>query len=85
MLDIKYVVGEDWEGIYIHNVLAYEGHRIRFKDGFDTVCKHINEVESAEYIQFSTYDIDQDWLEDKGSLPEKFENIPSELLEEWTS
>lgn len=85
MLDIKYVVGEDWEGIYIHNVLANEGHRIRFKDGFDTVCRHINEVESAEYIQFSTYDIDQDWLEDQGSLPEKFENIPSELLEEWTS
>ena len=85
MLDIKYVVGEDWEGIYIHNVLADEGHRIRFKDGFDTICRHINEVESAEYIQFSTYDIDQDWLEDQGSLPEKFENIPSELLEEWTS
>ena len=85
MLDIKYVVGEDWEGIYIHNVLTDEGHRISFKDGFDTICRHINEVESAEYIQFSTYDIDQDWLEDQGSLPEKFESIPSELLEEWTS
>ena len=85
MLDVKYVLGEDWEGIYINNVLVDERHKIRFRDGFETVCRHINEVESSEYIQFSTYDIDQDWLEDQGSLPKKIENIPSELLEEWTS
>lgn len=83
MLDVKYVVGEDWEGIYVNNVLVDEGHKIRFKDGFETICKYINEVESVDSIEFSTYDIDQDWLEDEGGLPEKFEDIPSKLLEEW--
>ena len=83
MLNVKYVVGEDWEGIYINNVLTDEGHRIRFKDGFEIICKHINELESVNNIQFSTYDIDQDWLEDQGSLPEKFEDISEDVLEEW--
>lgn len=82
MLDVKYVVGEDWEGIYIYNVMAYEGHKIRFKDGFNVICKHINEIENVDTIQFSTYYINQDWLENEGSLPEKFEDIPSDLLEE---
>ena len=83
MLDIKYVVGEDWEGLYINNALADEGHKIRFNDGFEVICEHINKVESVYYVQFSTYDIDQDWLEDTGSMPEKFEDIPSDMLEEW--
>lgn len=83
MLDVKYVVGEDWEGIYINNVLADEGHRIRFKNGFEVICNYINEIESVDNIQFSKYDIDQDWLEEQGSLPEKFEIIPNEMLEEW--
>ena len=37
MVDVKYIVGEDWEGIYIHDTLGDEGHRIRFKDGFDFI------------------------------------------------
>ena len=63
MLDIKYVIGEDWEGLYIRNVLVDEGHRIRFDDGFKFICNHINYVKGVESIQFSIYGIDQDWLE----------------------
>ena len=84
MIDVKYVVGEDWEGIYINNSLVEEGHRIRFKDGFEVICKHINEIKNIDSIQFTTYDVNQDWLEDKGGLPEKFEDIPNDLLEEWS-
>lgn len=84
MLDVKYVVGDDWEGIYINNVLVDESHNFRFERGFKNICKHINEVESVDTIQFSTYYINQDWLEDEGSLPEKFDDIPNDLLEEWT-
>ena len=83
-MNVTYVIGEDWEGIYINNVLVNEGHKIRFNDGFEIICEHINKVERVDNIQFSTYDIDQDWLEDKGSLPEKFEDIPNDLLEEWS-
>ena len=83
MLDIKYVIGEDWEGLYIRNVLVDEGHRIRFDDGFKFICNHINYVKGVESIQFSIYGIDQDWLEDQGSMPEKFKDIPNVLLKEW--
>ena len=84
MLDLKYIVGEDWQGIYINNVLTEEGHIIRFKDGFECICKYINNVETVDHIQFDTYEVNQDWLEDQGSLPEKFEDIPSDLLEGWS-
>lgn len=83
MLDIKYVIGDGWEGIYIYNMLVYEAHNIKFEQGFGIVCDHINEVESPKHIQFSIYSIDQDWLENEGKLPENFEDIPSYLLENW--
>ena len=83
MLDVKYVLGEDWEGIYINNFLVQEGHKIKFKDGFNIICKHINDLDGVDNIQFSTYDVDQDWLEDQGELPCDFTDIPEDMLEEW--
>ena len=83
MIDVKYVLGEDWEGIYIQDKLIEEGHRIRFRDGFEAFCEYFNNVEGANAIEFSTYDIDQDWLEDEGSLPEYFESIPADTLRAW--
>ena len=81
MIDVKYVVGEDWEGIYVQDKLLDEGHKIRFDDGFEAICEYINNVEGVSEIKFSTYNIDQDWLEDEGNLPEFFENIPKDMLE----
>lgn len=83
MLVVKYIVGDDWDGLYVHNVLVDEGHKIDFKEGFEIICRHIDEIESVDSIHFSTYSVNQDWLEEQGSLPEKFEDIPSEMLEEW--
>lgn len=83
MLDVKYVVCDDWSGLYINNILVDECHNIPFRDGFTAICKHINEVESVDNIQFTTYGINQGWMEDNGSLPKNFEDIPSDLLDEW--
>lgn len=83
MLDVKYVVGEDWEGLYINNTLVDECHNMPFRDGFNAICKYINEIESVSSIQFTTYSINQDWLEDEGSLPRNFEDISNDLLNYW--
>lgn len=81
MLDVKYVIGEDWEGIYIQGLLRDEGHKIRFKDGFAFVCDYINQIGNVDHIEFSTYSIEQEWLENEGSLPEYFSDIPCDVIE----
>lgn len=83
MLDAKYIIGEDWQGLYINNILVDECHNLPFRDGFSAICKYVNEVDSVDSIQFTTYSINQDWMEDEGSLPKNFEDIPNDLLTEW--
>ena len=84
MLDIKYVMGDDWAGFYINNVLKLEGHSIRFIDGLEEMSKYINTYNcSFNQFNFNCYNIDQDWLEDQGELPCEFEDIPEDMLEEW--
>ena len=81
ILDIKYVSGEDWEGLYIHNKLVDETHSISFKQGFELICKYINEIKNVGEIAFDIYEIDQEWLEGVGNFPEEFDDIPSDMLE----
>lgn len=83
-LDVKYVVGEDWEGLYIHNKLVDENHSISFRHGFELICKHINEIENVGEIAFSRYEIDQEWLEGIGDFPGRFDDIPTDILQELT-
>lgn len=82
MLDVKYVFGDDWEGIYINNVIVNQRQKITFNNGFNAICKYINEIESVDHIQFSVYSVDQDWLEVEDSFPKYFDKIPSKALEE---
>lgn len=80
VLDVKYVIGEDWEGIYINNELENEGHSIRFGEGFELISEYINDVAGVSKIDFNTYEVSQEWLENEGNLPQKFDNIPINLL-----
>lgn len=83
MLEIKYVKGEDWEGLYINNNLKCEGHRVRTDDAIEAIRDYVNDFSvNLNLINFTSYDVDQDWLEGRGDLPSKFDGIPNGMLEE---
>ena len=43
MLDIKYVEGDDWAGLYINGNLKCEGHRIRINEGIEAIRDYVND------------------------------------------
>lgn len=83
MLDIKYVEGDDQAGLYINGNLKCEGHRIRINEGIETIRDYVNDFSvNLNLINFTSYEVDQDWLEGRGDLPSKFDSIPKGMLVE---
>ena len=66
---IKLVRGDDWMGLYIDKKLVYEGHDISEKMLLE-LCG----------IEFHSFEVNQEWMEDKGHLPEDFFSIPKSKL-----
>ena len=56
----KYVVayGDGWEGLYVDGKLACETHSIKASEMLDIMGIKVNYIE-----------VDQDWLDENGSLP----------------
>ena len=80
MITVKLVYTDDWAGLYINGILKAEGHEITFENGFNIVCKEISDKAIGSYIKFDSIHVDYDWMEKQGSLPNKFEDIPDEVL-----
>ena len=59
------VRGDDWEGLYLDGKLVEEGHHLRLTD----VLKHFG-IECEEVWP------DDSWLEERGRLPENFDEVP---------
>lgn len=79
MLDIKYVLGEDWEGIYINDWLKIEGHDVSTFQAIYIVASYMKEFND---FKIKVLTVNQEWLEDQGSFPIAFENIPKESVME---
>ena len=68
-MNFKLVVGDDWQGLYYNDKLIDEGHNFSLIDGFRIF--HDLNVEDKIYhditniLNFSLYEIDQDYLEDE--------------------
>lgn len=63
----------DWSGIYVDNQLDYEDHSIPVWVWIDLF--NLNSV--TEAVQF---EVDGDWLEEGGSFPQNFKDIPKEKI-----
>lgn len=68
-----YVVAEDWEGIYIDDKLQLEGHSIQTPDAMKLTIEN-------EVTELTVYKIDQEYMEELGSLPESFSQLDSSKL-----
>lgn len=64
MKTATYIVGDDWEGIYIDGKLIEEGHNISPK----------NLLKKLGYV-VETFEPDYDWLDGEGYLPEDLKDV----------
>lgn len=67
MEKITLVQGDDWQGLYADGSLLDEGHEITIKQLCD-----------AMGIECEVVTPDQEWLEDRGSLPDDLSEVKSE-------
>ena len=74
MVDIKLVRGDDWCGLYFDDVLVYENHSIDFTHLFSLLSHKCDDRTSAN-IKVTEYGCNIDWLEEKGSFPQRFEEV----------
>ena len=83
MIKIIYISADDWCGIYVNNDLVIENHSIDFVYGMKFIAKYIsdNGIEVNQFI-FEKYEIDQEWIENMGNLPDDFSDIPTDILAE---
>ena len=83
MIKITYIFADDWCGIYVNNDLVIENHSIDFVYGMKFIAKYIsdNGIEVNQFI-FEKYEIDQEWIENMGNLPDDFSERPTDILTE---
>ena len=61
---ITFVFGEaEWDGMYIDGKMVHQDHSLR-----------LFEVLKALGIQYETRDVDQEWLDNRGHLPDNLED-----------
>ena len=65
----------DWSGIYVNGILFYEGHSIDNSVWIDVIKRY--KVFSGE---IHSYWIADEWLENRGNFPDKFNDIQKEFL-----
>lgn len=68
------VSADDWEGIYLDDFLVDESHRFNARDVIEILGDKV-----ISDVQF--YWINQTYMEDLGSLPDKFKDIEEKYLE----
>jgi hypothetical protein len=67
---------DDWEGLFIDGELIDEGHEIR-----RTELVKAMKTYSTFDVKFEYFSIEgQEWLEERGSFPMNFCDIPEEFI-----
>jgi len=69
------VVTDDWQGVYVDGVLEHEGHRIEGSDWIRIIGRHKN------FGEIESYWADEEYMHDVGNFPNKFEDLPKDILE----
>lgn len=59
--------GGDWEGLYIDGKLVIENHSLQWW-----------QVLYALKIEYDSFDADEEWLQEKGSLPNDLKDVKRE-------
>jgi hypothetical protein len=71
MARVTLVFGNDWQGIYVNGELREEGHSI---SALNALCA----VKAAGAFEVDCVDADNDWLDHRGDLPQRLEDVVKE-------
>jgi len=61
---VTLVLGGDWTGLYVNGWLAAENHSLSASDVLDALS-----------IRYDVVPVDERWLEDNGSLPQRLDDV----------
>jgi hypothetical protein len=64
MKNIKYILSNDWQGLYLNGELVLEDHSL-----------HPTKVLESLGIKFELLSANEEWLEEQGRFPEKFADV----------
>lgn len=64
MPKITYVIGDDWEGVYLDGKLKAEGHHVTLREFVELLG-----------LEFETVEADDVWLDNMASLPEDLNDV----------
>ena len=62
---------EEWEGLYVDGELVMEDHSLRVHRLLDYLRNH-------GYLNIEWKYVEQEWLNDRGNLPTRLEDVPDE-------
>lgn len=67
-INLVYARGDDWSGLYIEGELAMEGHSINLVDVIGALI-------GKRISSFDVIDVDIEWLDSRGNLPEQLSDV----------
>lgn len=70
MKTVILVRSDEWTGVYVDDILQDEGSSFRPDE-------LVNILESAQPFETCWVTLNESWIEDHGSLPRDFNNIPN--------
>lgn len=78
---IDIIKADDWEGLYVDGTLCTESHRIDLEDILECVKHKVDTLDDGiTAFEYAITYINQEWMEEMGSLPQLIEDIPDEAI-----
>jgi hypothetical protein len=65
---------EDWEGLYLNDLLQFEGHKISVLEALEFVSDLGDFDVEPQWIAY-------EWMQEQGNLPLNFNDIPPEVID----
>lgn len=76
-MTVRLIKADDWEGLYIDDSIFEQGHKLDGEVFLGLLCNYSDKLCGG----YEIYYIEQEWIEDLGYLPQKFSDIPVEVLD----
>lgn len=70
-MKIVLTYGDDWQGLYINDVLITEGHSVTVAEAVEAISERLPRLD----ISFETKEANYAWLNDRGGFPDKLEKV----------
>lgn len=77
---INIVIADDWQGLYVNGILKFEAHRVDADIVLEAVKREVTDCDGINNFKYAISLVDQNWMEEQGSLPEYIKDIPEEII-----